>query len=93
MLARGISVLPVDIYKSLARKFVVEGDKIRLPFLSIAGVGETAADSLATQGKEGDYLSIEDLQMKTKISKTVVETLKKIGTFKDLPESTQISLF
>ncbi len=93
MLSRNIEVLPVDIYKSTARMFLVEDGKIRLPFLAIAGVGETAADSLEQQSKNGEYLSIEDMQMKTKISKTVVETLKTIGTLKDLPESTQMSLF
>ncbi|MEE0930874.1 MAG: PolC-type DNA polymerase III, partial [Acutalibacteraceae bacterium] len=62
MLARGISALPIDIYKSEAKMFVIEGNKIRLPFCSLAGVGEAAALSLAEGGKQGEYLSIEELK-------------------------------
>lgn len=93
MLARGIGVLPVDIYKSQAKMFVVEGQKIRLPFSSMAGVGDAAAESLANGGKKGEYLSIEDLQLRTKVSKSVIETLKTIGALSGLPESSQLSLF
>ena len=93
MLARGIGVLPVDIYKSQAKMFVVEGQKIRLPFSSMAGVGDAAAESLANGGKKGEYLSIEDLQLRTKVSKVVIETLKAVGALSGLPESSQLSLF
>ena len=93
MLARGIGVLPVDIYKSQAKMFVVEGQKIRLPFSSMAGVGDAAAESLANGGKKGEYLSIEDLQLRTKVSKAVIETLKAVGALSGLPESSQLSLF
>lgn len=93
MMARGIDVLPVDVYKSEAKMFMVEDGKIRLPFSSLPGVGEAAAISLAESGKKFEYLSIEDMQVKTKVTKAVIETLKDVGVLKDLPDSSQMSLF
>ena len=93
MLARKIELLPIDIYKSEAKKFLVENGKIRLPFSSLPGVGENAAEGLAQAGKHGDYMSVEDFQIRTKASKSVIEALRLTGALKDLPESSQISLF
>lgn len=93
MMARKIEFLPVDIYKSEAKMFKVEDGKIRLPFSSLPGVGGAAADSLAETGKHTEYLSIEDMQIKTKVTKAVIETLKDVGVLMDLPESSQMSLF
>lgn len=93
MMARKIEFLPVDIYKSEASMFIVEDGKIRLPFSSLPGVGETAAISLAETGKKTEYLSIEEMQIKTKVTKAVIETLKEVGILKNLPESSQMSLF
>ena len=93
MLARGIEALPVDIYKSEAKMFVVEDGKIRLPFSTIPGLGESAAISLAESGKTNTYLSIEDLQIKTKVSKAIIESLRSIGVLEGIPESSQMSLF
>lgn len=93
MMARKIEFLPVDIYKSEASMFKVEDGKIRLPFSSLPGVGEAAAISLADTGKSTEYLSIEDMQVKSKVTKAVIETLKEVGVLAGLPESSQMSLF
>ncbi len=93
MLARGIEILPVDLYHSDSRKFLVENGKIRLPFLSLAGVGEAAANSIAA-AKDGEkYLSIDDLRERSKVSKSVIETLSQAGVLNGLPESSQMTLF
>lgn len=94
MLARGIQVLPVDLYKSDARKFLVESGKIRLPFLSLAGIGEAAANSLANaKNSGGKYLSVEDLQSRSKVSKSVIDTLAQAEVLDGLPKSSQMTLF
>ena len=93
MLARGIEILPIDVYKSEAKKFVVEDGKLRLPFMTISGIGEAAAISLAECGKQGEYFSIVDMQQKTKVSKGVIESLREVGALKGIPESSQMSLF
>ena len=93
MLARGIELLPIDIYKSDAKRFLIEDGKLRLPFMSISGIGEAAAISLSECGKQGEYFSVEELQQKTKVTKAVIDSLREIGSLKGLPESSQISLF
>ena len=93
MLARGIEVLPVDLYRSDAKKFLVEDGKIRLPFLSLSGVGEAAAGSLAAAGRTGRYISVDDLQTRSKVSRSVIETFAAAGVLSDLPQSSQMTLF
>ena len=94
MMARGIQLAGVDLYKSAATSFLVEDGKIRLPFSSLKGVGESAAESLA-QAREsgGEYISVDDLQSRAKVSTAVIDTLRGVGALKDLPESSQITLF
>ena len=94
MLARGIQLLPVDLYKSHSSRFAVEDGKIRLPFSSLGGVGDAAAVSLVEARQTGgDYISIDDLQARSKVSSAVIDTLREAGALSGLPESSQISLF
>ncbi len=93
MLCRGIEVLPVDVYKSDSKRFMVEDGKIRLPFCSLSGIGEAAAESLSDVGKTTEYLSIEDMIQKTKVNKAVIEILRDCGALEGIPESSQMSLF
>ncbi len=94
MLARNIQVLPVDLYRSDATRYLVEDGKIRLPFASLSGVGESAAKSLAAARETGgEYISVDDLQTRAKVSKTVIEMLEESGALKGLPESSQMTFF
>ena len=95
MLARGIEFLPVDLYKSDWRIYKIEGDKIRLPFLALSGIGGAAAKSIfdAVNDGNGAFLSCEDFMARAHVGSAVVETLKSFGALGDLPERNQISLF
>jgi DNA polymerase-3 subunit alpha (Gram-positive type) len=93
MLCRGYEFLPVSLYDSHYSKFIIKGDKLLPPFNALEGIGLKASQNVYDAGKNGTFISIEDLQSRTKISKTNVETLLKHGTINELPQSNQISLF
>lgn len=93
MLCRKVEVLPFDIKKSHATKYLVEDGKIRPPFCSLDGVGDKAAISLYEVLQKGDYLSIDDLQAQSGVSKTVIETLKEMKVLDGVPETNQLSFF
>ncbi len=91
---RGVEFLPVDLYKSHWYKFTIEDNKIRLPFSSVAGLGEAAAKSLHEQANPDDpFISCDDLQNRTGITKAVVQSLKDLGVLSGLPETSQMTFF
>lgn len=93
MTARGFTFQSIDLYRSDATKFIMDGNSLIPPFSALGGVGENAARNIAAARADGDFLSIEDFQQRTKSSKTVVELLGTFGCFRGLPESNQLSLF
>ena len=92
-MARGIRFLPVDIIKSDSRSFLPESGAIRMPFSALAGVGENAAESIIRAREETPFFSIEDLQTRAGLNKSVLETLRNAGVLKELPETDQLTFF
>ncbi len=91
---RGVEFLPVDLYKSHRYKFIMEEGKIRLPFSAIAGLGEAAARSLEQEANvEDPYISCDDLQNRTGITKAVLQSLQDLGATAGLPDTSQMSFF
>ncbi len=98
MRARGLDFLPVDLYKSKADEFQIEDGKIRPAFNRLPGVGEAAAQSLyeACQKavvEERPFISIEDLKSRTGAASSTIEMLRAAGALRNLPETSQVSLF
>ena len=84
---------PDTVIDALGAQSSLEDGKIRLPFGSLDGVGEAAAESLQHARDGGPYISVEDLRIRSKISKSVIETLRAVGALDCLPETSQITLF
>ena len=93
MLKRGIELLPVDLYRSSANMYRIEDGKIRLPFSSLKGLGGSAAVGLEKAGKQGDYLSVDEITTRAGVSKSVIELLREHGSLAGLPETSQITFF
>ena len=91
---RGFSFAPMDLYRSHATKFLIEDGKLLPPFVSVSGLGETAAWDILEGRKGKRFISIEEFSVACpKVSKTHIENLKAAGAFGDLPDTSQVSLF
>jgi DNA polymerase-3 subunit alpha (Gram-positive type) len=91
---RGLEFLPISLYESHATRFLVKDGKILPPFVSISGLGESAAFDLMEGRKGKQFLSIEEVaEACPKVSKTHIQMLKEAGAFGDLPDTSQITLF
>ncbi len=92
--ARGIKFLPIDLYQSEATVWVAKNEtEIYPPFNSIEGLGDTVAQNIVRERKNGPFISIEDVQRRGKVSQTLIDKMKEMGILKDLPDSNQLSLF
>lgn len=93
MYARGFEFERVDLYKSDSDKFLIGEKGLIPPLKSLQGVGENAARNIAEERVKRDFLSLEDLSSRCKVTKTVIEALEVHGCLKGMPESNQLSLF
>ena len=92
-MARRIKFLPVDIEKSHSYAFVPENGAIRMPFSALGGLGDNAAANILAAREEEKFFSIEDLQKRAKLTKSVIEVLRKNGALDNLEETDQLSMF
>ena len=94
MYARKIKILPVDIYKSDAKKFKVVGEKTLLPpMIALEGMGENASINVQIEREKGEFISKDDLRKRTKVSKTVIQILTEHGALDNMSDENQLSLF
>lgn len=93
MYARGIKLLPVDLDRSLATHFLITPDGLLPPLAGLQGVGETAARNIVQAREERPFTSIEDLRVRGRVSKTVLDALATHGCLRHLPLTDQLVLF
>ena len=92
-MARGVKFMGVDLQKSDATAFLPEDGKIRMPFNSLPGLGDTAAEKIIEARQRYDLYSVEELRLRTGISKAVIEILRRNGVLDGLTETNQFSFF
>ena len=93
MYARGFEFEPIDIYRANATRFQIIDGKLMPALNTIDGMGDKAAEQVVEAAKDGPFLSKDDFRIRTKVSKTVIDTMSDLGLLGDLPESNQLSLF
>lgn len=94
MLARGFEMERIDLYKSHPTRFTVTEKGLRPPLAALGGIGATAAQSISEAREIGHpFISQEDLRVRAKVGKAVVEKLAEHGALGNLPETDQIDLF
>ena len=92
-MARGVRFLPVSLTKSDAKAFLPEGDAIRMPFSALGGVGDNAAAAIIAARDEDTIYSVEELRIRAKLTKSVMEILRRNGVLDGLSETNQLTLF
>ncbi len=90
---RGINFLRVDLYRSAPARFQITPEGLLPPLAALQGLGENAAQYIAVARQEEEFISIEDLKSRARLTSAVIEVLLKHGCLKGLPETDQLTLF
>lgn len=93
MYARGINFTDIDLYKSHATDFLLTDGNIVPPLNAVPGLGENAAKAIAEARENGEFRNVEDLRLRTGITKTNIDMLEQMGCFAELPDADQVSLW
>lgn len=93
MQSRGYEFQDIILGESEASRFKIHDGKILLPFMTLNGMGEKAAESIVEQYKVKPYETIEEIIKRAKVKKSSIEGLKERGVLERLPETDQLSFF
>ena len=64
-----------------------------MPFTSLSGLGQGAAERIQNAVATGRVTTVEELSLEPGVGKSVVEMLRNNGCLEGLPESNQFTLF
>ena len=91
---RGFRFETIDIMRSDATEFLITENGLLPPFVTVHGLGESAALDTVLKRKGQEFISIEDFAICcNKLSQTHIAQLKALGAFGSMPETSQQSLF
>ena len=93
MWERGFKFGKLDLYRSDATEFIIDGDTLIPPFVAMEGLGENVAKQLVRARAEGEFLSKTELRKRGGLSSTLVEKMDEMHILGKLPEDNQLSLF
>ena len=93
MWERGFKFGKLDLYRSDATEFIIDGDTLIPPFVAMDGLGENVAKQLVRARQEGEFLSKTELRKRGGLSSTLVEKMDEMGILGHMPEDNQLSLF
>ncbi|GAA2852272.1 PolC-type DNA polymerase III [Pediococcus damnosus] len=93
MLERGFTFKMVDVNKSDASQWVIDGNSLLAPFNAVPGLGLNVAKQIVAAREDKPFLSKEDLSKRGKVSKTLIDFMTENGVLADLPDENQLSLF
>lgn len=94
MVERGFYFTNISIKESDATMFKITSDGKGLipPFIAIDGMGDVAAKKIVEERNDRPYVSVEDLQVRGKVSQALIDKLRGLGALDELPESSQLTL-
>ncbi|MGY3742437.1 PolC-type DNA polymerase III [Leuconostoc inhae] len=92
-LERGITFSMVDLYKSEANEWVIDGDTLIPPFSAVPSLGENVAKQIIVARQDKPFLSKEDLKKRGKVSQTIIAYLTQNSVLDGMPDENQLSLF
>ncbi len=93
--ARGIKFGPLELSRSHSRYFLIDENSENTlipPFRTIDGLGDSVSTSIIEERDKQEFISIEDLQKRCKVSLTITDKMRNLGMLNGMPESSQMTL-
>ena len=81
---------PESSEETLAAEYL---SQFEYPWQALAGLGENAAANIVAARDEEPFFSVEDLQIRAKLTKSVIEVLRNNKVLEGLDETDQLSFF
>ena len=77
-MSRGVGFLPVNLNKSDAERFLIENGAIRIPIISVSGIGPYTAQNIVKARAGGSFESFNDLKERANLTDEVIDYLQGI---------------